>query len=160
VYSEPGVGTSFRVYLPATEVVTRGDAQTHDETHALPELATVLLVEDEEAVREIIERTLGNLGCHVLSASRSSEARQLYASAEQKIDLLLTDVVMPGGLGTELYEELAATDPDLKVLFMSGYPDRGAAQLADLPPGAAFLRKPFGPSVLVEQVRQLLGGGD
>jgi PAS domain S-box-containing protein len=156
VYSEPGVGTAFKIYLPVTDATLEAAADDPAWQRKLPEIATVLLVEDEEAVREIIERTLGELGCHVLSAGRSSEARQLYDGAEQKIDLLLTDIVMPGGLGTELYGELRAVDPDLKVLFMSGYPDRGAAQLVDLPAGGAFLRKPFSPSTLSERVRQML----
>jgi CheY-like chemotaxis protein len=156
VYSELGVGTSFKVYLPATDVAP-ASALAHDPTDAeLPEIATILLVEDEEAVREIIERTLGRLGCHVLSAGRSSEAIEMFEGAGRKVDLLLTDVVMPGGLGTGLYEQLAGIDPELKVLFMSGYPDRGAAQLAKLPEGAVFLRKPFSPSKLAEEVRKLL----
>ena len=109
-------------------------------------------------MREIVERTLGDLGCHVLSASRPSEARTLFDGSEGGIDLLLTDIVMPGGLGTELYSELLALDPELKVLFMSGYPDRGAFQLSDLPEGATFLRKPFSPTKLAELVRSILGG--
>jgi len=116
----------------------------------------VLLVEDEAAVREIVERTLGQLGCHVLSAGRPSEARVLFERSEGGIDLLLTDIVMPGGLGTELYNELRALDPGLKVLFMSGYPDRGAVQLASLSEKEMFLRKPFSPSQLAERVRDIL----
>jgi len=156
VYSEPGVGTAFKVYLPASELAASEREGAPEGPSKLPEIATVLLVEDEEAVREIVERTLGNIGCHVLSAGRSSEALQLYESTEQRIDLLLTDVVMPGGLGTDLYGELRALDPDLKVVFMSGYPDRGAMHLTDLPAGSMFLRKPFSPSKLAEYVRQIL----
>jgi PAS domain S-box-containing protein len=156
VYSEPGMGTAFKVYLPASKAPATEHEGANEGPPELPEIATVLLVEDEEAVREIVERTLGKMGCHVLSAGRSSEALQLYDCAEHKIDLLLTDVVMPGGLGTDLYRELRALDPDLKVVFMSGYPDRGAAHLTDLPAGSMFLRKPFSPNKLAEYVRQVL----
>ena len=157
VYSEPGVGTAFKVYLPATDVEVAAARQTDDFRPGFSEASTVLLVEDEAAVREIVERTLGQLGCHVLSAGRPSEARILFDSSEGGIDLLLTDIVMPGGLGTELYNELREIDPELKVLFMSGYPDRGAVQLAGLPDSAMFLRKPFSPSTLAERVRHILG---
>ena len=130
---------------------------TDDFSPEFSETSTVLLVEDEAAVREIVERTLGRLGCHVLSAGRPSEARVLFENSEGGIDLLLTDIVMPGGLGTDLYTELHEIDPKLKVLFMSGYPDRGAVQLAGLPDSEMFLRKPFSPSNLAERVRRILG---
>jgi two-component system NtrC family sensor kinase len=156
VDSEPGTGTVFRVLLPATESASQGAGRGEEFHPEYSETSTVLLVEDETAVREIVERTLGEIGCHVLSAGRSSEARVLFDASENGIDLLLTDVVMPGGLGTELFNELHALDPDLKVLFMSGYPDRGAAQLADLPDGSMFLQKPFTPSKLAERVRSIL----
>jgi len=157
VHSEPGIETTFRVYLPASTQPVNQATSSREMPVRLPKTATILLVEDEVAVREIVERTLGDLGCHVLSAGRASEARRLFDVPEDGIDLLLTDVVMPGGLGTELYEELAGRDPNLRVLFMSGYPDRGAEQLSDLPAGASFLPKPFSPSALAECVREVLG---
>ncbi len=156
VESEPGVGTVFNVLLPATGGAPRANELADDFLPESSRTSTVLLVEDEIAVREIVERTLGELGCHVLSAGRPSEARMLFDASENGIDLLLTDVVMPGGLGTDLFTELQALDPDLKVLFMSGYPDRGVALLADLPDGSMFLQKPFTPSKLAERVRGIL----
>jgi PAS domain S-box-containing protein len=157
VYSEPGRGSTFKIYLPATGSEARVADRDKLPLKRASQVATVLLVEDEETVRAVVERTLGELGYNVLSADRPSTARAAFEGVEGAIDLLITDIVMPGGTGQNLYAELAARLPYLPVLFMSGYPDRGAAQMVGLPEGAEFLQKPFSPRTLGERVALILG---
>jgi len=156
-YSELGRGSTFKIYLPATGIVARVADRDKLPLRRASRVATVLLVEDEDSVRAVVERTLGELGYNVLSADRPSAARAAFEQLEGAIDLLITDLVMPGGTGRELYEELAGGLPHLPVLFMSGYPDRGAVQLGGLPEGAEFLQKPFSPRTLGERVALILG---
>jgi len=156
-YSELGRGSTFKIYLPATGAEARVADRDKLPLQRAPRVATVLLVEDEETVRNVVERTLGELGYNVLSADRPSTARAAFDGVEGAIDLLITDIVMPGGTGQDLYAELAARLLHLPVLFMSGYPDRGAAQRVGLPEGAEFLQKPFSPRTLGERVALILG---
>ena len=158
VDSEPGVGTTMRVYLPRVERpsddVVLMDARTNVEAARGTEF--VLLVEDEPAVRSLAERILMRQGYHVLSAGSGVEALRLAQGLHGQIDLLVTDVVMPEMGGVQLAEHLLAIRPDLRVLFISGYAadtvpttDRNGRQLH-------FLEKPFSPARFTEYVRQVL----
>jgi PAS domain S-box-containing protein len=155
VYSEPGVGTTFKIYLP------RCDEPLAD--HDSPPMPltprtgseTVLLVEDETEVRRLVERLLRMQGYAVISAASPAEAIGA-ARASGKIDLLVTDVIMPGMNGREMAAVLASERPRMRVLYMSGYTDAAIAQQGILPPGTAFLSKPFTPDVLARKVREVL----
>ena len=156
VYSEPGVGTAFKIYLPRSE-----EPMTKRETPPVPLAAartgseTVLLVEDEAEVRRLVERLLRMQGYAVIAAASPAEAITA-ARAAGKIDLLVTDVIMPGMNGREMARLLAAERPRMRVLYMSGYTDAAIAQQGILPPGTAFLSKPFTPDVLARKVREVL----
>jgi len=154
VYSEPGKGTTFKIYLPrvAAEV---------SERHPSPEFVTggaetILLVEDNDAVRDVGRRHLEGLGYTVLCASGPGEAEGVAQRHEGHIDLLLTDVVMPGKSGRELYESLRAQQPDLRVLYMSGYTGNAIVHHGVLEGGTLFLQKPFERKALADKVRQAL----
>ncbi|ADH86821.1 ATP-binding protein [Desulfurivibrio alkaliphilus] len=154
VYSEIGGGTVFKIFLP----------QTTEPDHALttrvfPDLPegreTILLVEDEAAVRDILNRTLATLGYKIITARDPAEAEELF-TAEPEIDLLFTDVIMPGGNGMDLYQQLAAKRSNLKVLFMSGYNETIMKQKKMDFAGFPFIQKPFATVDVVLAVRNAL----
>jgi PAS domain S-box-containing protein len=159
VYSEPGHGTTFKLYFPVTEgrpaeaaapaavlPVERGDE-------------TVLLVEDDDALREMSARALRALGYTVLEARDGATALLASKHHEGPIDLLLTDVVMPGMSGGDLAQQLLAGRPGLEVLYMSGYTDNAVVQHGVLEQGIQLLEKPFTPSALGRRVRAVLDAG-
>ena len=159
VQSEVGVGTSFRMYFPRT---TASAAPGHAEAGRATGkgVETILVVEDQAAVRGFTVTALRQLGYQVLEAPNGDEAIGLAQRHAGRIDLLVTDVVMPGMNGRELSERLRAVIPGLKVLLVSGYAadvlvDRGATP----DPGLAFLRKPFRPGELAQKVREVLSEG-
>jgi PAS domain S-box-containing protein len=158
VYSELGRGTTFKVYLPSVQE-SGAPAPTSSATlRAVPSgEETVLLVEDEEVVRDLIRDTLTAQGYRVLTARNGKEALQMAAQAQGPIHLLLTDVVMPELGGPELAQRLVATRPDLQVMFMSGYASDAIGRRGVLDEGISFLEKPFTPSVLGHKVREVLG---
>jgi two-component system cell cycle sensor histidine kinase/response regulator CckA len=158
VESEPGAGTTFRIFLPrvddrrsespAREASRRGDAGAGTET--------VLLVEDEPSVRRFVSRVLAAQGYRVLEASNGNEALDLARGYEGAIDLLLTDLVMPVMGGAELHESLIAERPTLRTLFMSGYQEHPSGSHAAPVPAERALSKPFGSSQLTQRVREVL----
>jgi CheY-like chemotaxis protein len=155
VYSEPGQGSTFKVYLPLTDEVAR----TPEEPVAglpLPGTESVLVVEDEPRVREIARRALEEAGYRVMEAESGPEALELLGRAEPRVGLVLTDVVLPGMSGPELAERVAELLPGTPVLLTSGYPDGEIGRRGLLAPGAAFIQKPFTPEALVSMVRQTL----
>lgn len=157
VYSEPGQGTTFKIYLPRVE--EEGDTLTKHDKEGYPPKGTetVLLVEDESSVRKVTACTLREQGYTVLEAGNGEEALLLARGlAGEKIHLLLTDVVMPQMGGRVLAERLRGEHPDTKVLFFSGYPGEGIVHHGVLAPGAAFLQKPFTPAGLAWKVREVL----
>jgi signal transduction histidine kinase len=155
VYSEIGVGTTFKVYLPATDDSPDSVEPDGPASIAIPTGETVLLVEDEEAVRRACQRILEKAGYRVLVASSGSQA--LAELSDEPVDLLLTDVVMPGGLsGRDLAQRLQLDQPDLPVLFMSGYNADAIATRGILDPGITVVEKPFTSSDLLGKVRGLL----
>jgi CheY-like chemotaxis protein len=159
VYSEPGQGASFKVYLPRVEEAVEPWAQStlQSLTTSKHGLETILLVEDEGMVRELARRALLNEGYMVLEASHGKEAIRVAQQYEGAIDLLLTDVVMPGGMsGRQLVEQLSPLRPGMKVVYMSGYTDDAVVRYGIHDAGIGFLQKPFSPSHLAAKVREVL----
>jgi len=155
VYSEPGKGTTFKIYLPRVdeyiEEVKEGGA---DEIPKGSE--TILVVEDDETVRGMATRILSTLGYRVLDASEAKEAVRLLEEHRGLIDLIITDVVMPTMNGKQLIDHLRFTFPNLKVLFMSGYTDSTIAYYGILEEGINFIQKPFTLNTLAKKVREIL----
>jgi CheY-like chemotaxis protein len=157
VYSEPGKGTSFRIYLPLAEHADRQvTASAPDEVRGGTE--PILLVEDSPAVRATARQILERYGYRVLEAASSAAALRLASQPQVAIELLLTDVVMPEMSGRRLAEEFARERPGVKVLYMSGYTDDAVVRHGVLQPGIAYLQKPFSPETLARKVRQVLDG--
>jgi PAS domain S-box-containing protein len=157
VYSEPGKGTTFKVYLPRVEEPVEVSSSTETLAPAASDGdETILLVEDEPAVRELTRMVLSKRGYSVLEALNPADAERLAASHGSEIHLLLTDVVMPGMSGRELAKRLTARHSNLRVLYMSGYTYNVIAEDGTLEEGAAFLQKPFTPQVLAQKVRETL----
>ena len=157
VYSEAGAGTTVKVYLPAVHAPAEGAGGR--EAAALPRGAeTVLLVEDEAGIRRMAERVLTALGYRLLTAARGEEALALADRlAGRTLQLLITDVVMPGMGGRELAGRLSARFPALKVLYMSGYTENAIVHQGVLENGLDFLQKPFSSATLAQKVREVLG---
>lgn len=158
VTSEPGRGTEFRIFFPrCTEVVTRASS-SEASVEAIPRgTETVLLVEDEPGVRGLAVAVLESSGYTVLSAEQPDQAIEICAQHAGPIHLLLTDVVMPGLSGQEVARAVAASRPDIKVLFMSGYTADIALRHRVLAT-SAYLQKPFTPAALARKVRDVLDG--
>jgi PAS domain S-box-containing protein len=156
VDSEPGQGTRFRILLPRAEAPAPESAPAALEPAAAGS-GTVLLVEDEAGVRHLARDVLRRYGYRVLEAGEGGEALSLAAAHEGAIDLLLTDVVMPGMSGAELAERFRALRPEARVLYASGYAD-DAVISHGVTGGVPFLQKPFEPDELVRRVRELLEG--
>lgn len=156
VYSEIGKGATFRVYLP------RVDADEQITPVAAPERGSssgtenVLLVEDDAAVRFLSRRILEKSGYMVHEAGNPTEAEALFERMAGEFDLLLTDIVMPGSNGFQLYQRLALRAPELKVLYMSGYTRDAIVSHGRIDPGIEFLQKPFTFSALSQRVREVL----
>jgi two-component system, cell cycle sensor histidine kinase and response regulator CckA len=156
VYSEPGIGSTFKAYLPKIETTTKKPEATTANKRSRRGTETVLLVEDEAAVRSLVRDILESNGYVVLEASRAVEALEASQQHEGPIQLLLTDVVMPDIGGRKLADRLKASRPEAKVLYMSGYTDTAIVQHGLLKPGVAFLQKPFTPEALSRKVREVL----
>jgi two-component system cell cycle sensor histidine kinase/response regulator CckA len=155
VYSEIGHGTTFKVYLPRAEEATNAETLVNAAEYLLG-TETVLLVEDEPAVRDLTVRILRNLGYVVLEAVNGTEGLAAANAYTGQINLLLADVVMPEMGGKTLAEQLSRQYPDLCVLFMSGYTDTAIVHHGRLDEGVAFLQKPFTPAALARKVRAVL----
>ena len=155
--SQLGEGTIFQIYLPHLEQTGQASTQDQRPTETQRGTETILLVEDEEMVRELARQALHQVGYKILEAHNGQEALQMGAQLNEPIHLLLTDMVMPGGLnGQELSERLLAIHPETKILFMSGYIDDAIAQRGILDSEVAFLQKPFSPMALSLKVREIL----
>ncbi len=158
VYSEPGNGTVFKVYLP----LTRAAAEPLESPGADASLPrgdeTVLVVEDEDLVRDTAIRILERQGYTVLPAASGPEALELIEQQQPDIDLLLTDIVMPRLNGRELAERIQARQPGIKVLYTSGYTENVLSPQGVLEPGVDFIAKPYLPVTLARKVRQVLDG--
>jgi two-component system cell cycle sensor histidine kinase/response regulator CckA len=159
VYSEPGHGTTFKIYLPRVEGAADALAPPVGTAEVPRGTETVLIVEDEAAVRALAKTGLTRKGYRVLEAANGGEALLLCEAEQAPIHLLVTDVVMPGLGGADLAQRLAPLRPDMKVLFISGYTDQGAARHGTIHPGAAYLEKPFSLDALARKVREVLDRG-
>jgi PAS domain S-box-containing protein len=154
ICSEPGRGTTVRIHLPRADgALAPADRAT---CAPRPGWETVLLVEDEELVRQVIQEALTWGGYTVLEATSAGEAVALSASHEGPIDLLVTDLVMPGRNGQELAARMTELRPGIAVLCISGYADQAVVHRGQLDPGTAFLQKPFTPDTLLRTVREVL----
>jgi CheY-like chemotaxis protein len=158
VYSELGQGTTFKIYLPRVDE----GAQEYTRTEKIDDIThgreTILLAEDEDLVRKLAREVLETLGYQVLEAMNGGAALLLCERHQEKIHLLISDVVMPEMSGRELAERLAQLRPDMKVLFMSGYTDNAIVHQGILDEGADFIQKPFSPDALARKVRDVLDG--
>ncbi|HET7321819.1 MAG TPA: PAS domain S-box protein, partial [Longimicrobiaceae bacterium] len=158
VESELGEGTTFRIALPRVEEAAEEQNAERPASGPVSGTETVLLVEDEVAVRVLVRRVLDRAGYRILEASSGQAALDLLADTGARVDLLLTDVVMPGMSGRELADELTARTPGLPVLYMSGYTDEAIMHHGVLAEGVAFLEKPFTPDILLRKLRDVLDG--
>ena len=156
VYSESGLGTTFKVYLP------RAEGPSEIETHIPSERAiavgteTVLVVEDEDAVRLLTRTILERAGYRVFDAANAQHAETLFAQHMGLFNLLVTDVIMPGVSGPALFERLEQQHPGLKALYVSGYTNDMITNQGQLKPGVEFLQKPFTAEALTQRVRRIL----
>jgi PAS domain S-box-containing protein len=155
VYSEPGHGTTFKVYLPKVEEAAAGSQP--EAALALGGKETVLVVEDQPEVREYAVTVLKAYGYQVIQAESAGQALSLFERERGGIHLVLTDVVMPKVSGRELANRLEKLQPGIKVLFMSGYTDNVIVHHGVLEEGAQFIQKPFSPERLAARVREVLG---
>ena len=156
VYSEPGNGTSFKIYLPEIydNLIIEEEKQVDPEK--LSGSATILLVEDEQYVRGLLVKVLKQYGYKVIEAENGQEALALCDQYKDRIDLIATDVVMPGMSGSELADHLKKKMSDIKILFMSGYSDKAILHHALLDSDVAFIQKPISPKTLGRKVQEIL----
>ncbi len=156
VDSQPSEGTAFSLYFPRVDELV-APFQASRPPALLTGSETILVAEDEDPMRELVREVLGGRGYTILLARNGAEALETASQHRGPIDMLLTDVVMPGMNGRELADRLAAIRPGIKVLYMSGYPDRAIATRGILDPGAMLIGKPFSGETLAQRVRQVLG---
>ncbi|HOJ62617.1 MAG TPA: ATP-binding protein, partial [bacterium] len=156
VYSEPGNGTTFKVYLPPTEAKPKTQAEIVI-SPAPSGGEHILVVEDELSVRNLMKMLFSSLGYTVTIAANGDEALRLVEKMGVKPDLVITDVVMPKMSGKELIDRLRKTYPHLKALFMSGYTDNAIVHHGVLDPDTPFIQKPFNIQEIGKKVREVLG---
>ena len=159
VYSEPGQGTTFKIYLPRVLSAVTFSTPVPAVVSRPVGTETVLLVEDEEAVRELAQRVLRSAGYTVLAAASGADALAICGAHQGHIHMVLTDVVMPQMGGKALVERLAAFRPGIKILYMSGYTDDAIVHHGTLDPGTHFIGKPFNAADLAKKVRAVLDTG-
>jgi CheY-like chemotaxis protein len=156
VDSEPGKGATFRVYLPRVDEAV-GPAVVRQPTSSLRGSETILVVEDEEAVRTLVRKVLERYGYRVLTAPTPKDATDIAASTTENISLLISDVVLPQMSGRALADRILPSKPGMRVLFMSGYTDDAIVHHGVLDEGTPFIHKPFTPQGLAHKVREVLG---
>ncbi len=155
VYSEPGQGTTFKIYFPRVAEAA-SPADRAGSAHAKQGVETILLVEDEKGVRELVAEMLKRNGYQVLKAADPVEALELSRRYVGTIHLLLTDVIMPQMSGRQLAEQLVPTRPEMKVIYLSGYTENAVVHRGVLEPDVEFLAKPFSQQALAQKVRSVL----
>jgi PAS domain S-box-containing protein len=161
VYTEPGHGTSFKIYLPRVmQLPERRAASAPSQPAAMDGTETVLLAEDEAAVRAVARQALQRHGYTVLEAQSGEAALDLAQRHSGRIHLLLTDVIMPGMSGRALALRLVPMRPDVRIIYMSGYTDDAITRHGVLEPGVTYVQKPFTPDALVRKVREVLDRED
>jgi CheY-like chemotaxis protein len=156
VESTPGEGSTFEILLPRAELESPAEVPPHDESSEGRDGRTVLLAEDEDAVRSSVRRILERSGFRVLEARDGVEALEIWEREHGRIDLVLSDVVMPRLGGRELLARIRASDPDARVLLMSGYTSNTEAVSELLATGATLIEKPFAIDVLLSRINEML----
>lgn len=156
VYSELHKGTTFKIYFPRIGEKEKKETISSDNLSNLQGSETILLVEDESSVRELTRKILIKFGYNILSADNGKEALEVYQNHKGSIDLLLTDVIMPVMSGRELTNKLLKQQPELKVLYFSGYTDNSIVHHGVLEPGVEFIQKPFSHIELARKIRKVL----
>jgi PAS domain S-box-containing protein len=158
VYSEPNNGTTFKIYLPRTDAVEASANHESSAVFTARGSETILLVEDEPMVRELAREVLEEYGYRVLTAANGKEGLSVCRDYPEKIDLIVTDVVMPQMSGRELAEKARTLRPDTRVLYMSGFTDDAIVRHGLIADDLCFIQKPFSPDGLASKVRAVLGG--
>jgi PAS domain S-box-containing protein len=158
VESEPGQGSTFRIFLPVDEAAASGEprADATEESPAHGGAETILLAEDHEAICEMVQSALSARGYEVLVAHDGEEAVELFRSHRDRISLVLLDVILPRRSGPEVFAAIQAIRPDVSVVFATGYGNETAAPADLVKHGATILRKPYSPSALCQRVREIL----
>jgi CheY-like chemotaxis protein len=156
VRSGPERGTGFRILFPLTDGAEPTQSKQQELGTDDVGSETILLVEDEDSVRDLAQRILQSRGYKVLAAQHGGDALQIASVADQQIDLVVTDVVMPGMSGRELVDMLLARTPGVRVLYMSGYTDDDIVRRGLLTSNVSFLQKPFTAKSLGRRVRSVL----
>jgi CheY-like chemotaxis protein len=160
VASELGKGTTFSIYLPRLESANSSESRPAISEHVSQGNETILLVEDESGVRQMLREVLSKAGYRVWESESGAKALEQWGAKLRQIDLLVTDIVMPGMNGLQLAEELRNQRPDLRVIFMSGHPGEMTGEMINRQggsdPAPDLLSKPFSPVVLVRKAREVL----
>jgi PAS domain S-box-containing protein len=159
VFSKPGLGTRFEILLPRTDEQKERVIQTATSPESTLASETILIVEDDAAVRQLICAILENGGYEVLVASDGNEALSIFERNEGRIGMILTDLIMPGMSGLALVESLRTGNRNIRVLYMSGYAGDAVARHGQLDPGIPFIQKPFSAVHLIARVREILASG-
>jgi CheY-like chemotaxis protein len=155
--NRPGQGVTFKIYFPALAVASIQPASAADLPANLRGTETIFLVEDEPSLRKLARKILERHGYHVLETANGPEALPLWAAHRETVALLLTDMVLPGGMsGMELSRRLKSERPGLKVVYVSGYSLDAIAGKLELRAGETFIQKPFRPDQLLKTIRQTL----
>jgi CheY-like chemotaxis protein len=155
-YSEPGKGTTIKVYIPKTDEIAESEKEEKEPAAPPKGTETILLAEDEKQVRDFAKRVLENNGYRVLEAADGEEALRVLRSHRGAIQLLMTDVVMPKMNGPELAAHAADMRPDITVIYLSGYAESAITRNGVLEPGTVFLQKPVTVKALSRKVREVL----
>jgi PAS domain S-box-containing protein len=157
VYSTPGRGTTFKIYLPRVDAAEEA-AETAAALQQMRGTETILLCEDEDSIRRLVHTMLEQQGYHVIEAETPADAQRMAVESSRPIDLLLTDIVMPKTSGLELAKMVRELRPGIKVLYMSGYTDSQVSRAFVLDPNAVFVQKPFTSTSLLQKLREALTG--
>ncbi len=156
VYSEPGIGTTFKIYLPCVDLVPEAAPPNGEAETVRRGWQTILIVEDDAALLQVTHQSLQQAGYTILTAQNPAEAIRISGAYPGSIHLMMTDVVMPGMNGTHVAAQLSALRPEMKVLYVSGYTDDTILRHGVLEPGLSFLQKPFSPATLIRKVCEVL----
>ena len=156
VYSEPGRGTTFKIYLPRVNEEADATSCRPALTNGKGGTETILLVEDEDAVREVASRILRRHGYTVVEARNGADALRQFTEGGREFDLIVTDIVMPEMGGLELAQRVREWTPNARILFTSGYTEDAVLRRNFLDPGAEFVEKPFTPARLAQRAREVL----
>jgi CheY-like chemotaxis protein len=156
VSSDLGIGTAFKIYLPAVNALLEIVSPNDKVEKVASGSQTILIVEDDAALLQVIHQSLEAVGYMILAAHSPAEAIRISESYPGPIHLMVADVIMPGMNGTQLATHLSAPRPEMKVLYVSGYTDDTIVRHGVLEPGLAFLQKPFSPKTLARKVGEVL----